>query len=148
MGMKSDPNVMNISTGKNTIPLNSDNTRYAIWCYGSRFVPTGILLILCHALTIAELVSSCSKESLAVSGGGGAAAANETIVTDEKDLVLAAARLMDCSDDDVSDQSLSWIIVPQLLNFVSMFVFFLVVSMSFLSRNHQLWQRHPGETQT
>ena len=149
--MKTDPNVMNISTGKNTIPLNSDTTRYAIWCYGTRFIPTGIILIICHALTIAHLLKACSEPqttdealsniTLPVQILGTNQSAFDDIVTvgDTSPIRINCSQLG--SPDTLA---MGWMTTPQLSNFVAMFVYFTVVSLSFLSRRHQLWQRHPG----
>ena len=146
---------MSISTGKNTIPLNSDTTRYAVWCYGTRFIPSGIFLFIGHALTIAQLLKACSDEQeqqpLAANDEdileNEVMSANDTLVTATDGLVQ-----IDSSSDPAvggggGGDSLSWNVMPQLFNFVSMFVYFTVVSMSFLSRNHQLWQQHPGNYQ-
>ena len=41
---------MNISTGKNQAVVDINTIRYAIWCYGFRFLPTIAFLILGHGL--------------------------------------------------------------------------------------------------
>ncbi len=47
LGTRTDPNVMNVSTGKNHMTVD---IRYALWCYGSRFAPAAAILVLCHVL--------------------------------------------------------------------------------------------------
>ena len=134
--MRSDPNVMNISTGKNTIPLNSDTTRFALWCYGTRFIPTGLILLACHGLLIAHQMSACAiiTSSSPEEDGEKADENNSTLVG-----------WANCSDPR---EVASIVLAPQVFNFSATFVFFAVVSLSFLSRSHQLWQRHPGKAWT
>ncbi len=49
-----DSETMNISTGKNSIHVDQDSIRYALWCYGLRFFPTAVILVLAHGLSALE----------------------------------------------------------------------------------------------
>ena len=139
LGSKTDPNVMNISTGKNTIIVNGDYARYALWCYGGRFLPALAILILCHLLNVVDLVKTCaSGTSIDALGIGPVDDANSTVVSDRYNFTV-------CSDDVLRDEFLpAALVLPRYFNFLFAFLYFSAISLSFVSRRHQLWQRHPG----
>ena len=140
LGTRTDPNVMNISTGKNTIVLNSDATKYAAWCYGSRFVPAVVVLSLCHLLSILSLEESA--------GGGGSDCASRN-----QSYLSATPTASSVSPDQVtsdancrSSPATAADLLPliNLLDLCFLHLYLVATSASFISRGHQIWQRHPG----
>ena len=108
LGAKTDPNVMNISTGKNTIIVNWDYARYALWCYGGRFLPGLIILILCHLLNVVDLVKTCAAGT-AISSLG--IVGSET-VSDRYNFTV-------CSDAVLRDEFLpAALVLPRYFNFL------------------------------
>ena len=137
MGTKKDPNLMNISTGKNVVNVSADATRFAAWCYGTRFLPALVILVLAHVMTVAHVLT---PEDVCV-------ARNRTLVhVDENTTELVA---YDCLDVPANASELSYddewlegaMLYPQVLNFVFVFLYLAVISVSFVSRTHQLWQK-------
>ena len=106
------------------MPLNGDSVKYAAWCYGLRFAPTIVILFFCHLLNILDLVS-CEKESLATANQSSNAS--------------ASAGTSHCPEA-VEGNSFAGF---QLCNFAFAFVYLSAISLSFISRNHQLWQFWP-----
>eukprot|EP00095_Tigriopus_kingsejongensis_P007584 maker-scaffold506_size152672-snap-gene-0.29 protein:Tk07584 transcript:maker-scaffold506_size152672-snap-gene-0.29-mRNA-1 annotation:"Uncharacterized protein KIAA0195" len=136
LGTKKDPNIMNISTGKNNIVMDCDLLKYSIWCYGSRFVPTIFILAFCHLLTTVSLIQSCTEEKEAEFN------ATKAVLESEEDWELLSSNVtIECQDADIATD----IVFPQLFNFIFTFLYMAVISMSFISRSHQIWQRHPGK---
>ena len=100
--------------------MNSDSVKYAAWCYGLRFAPAIIILVFSHLLNILDLVS-CAEE----------------------DDISRAANVTEMSSncpESVEGHSFAGF---QLCNFVFTFVYLSAISLSFISRNHQLWQFLP-----
>lgn len=110
IGSPAENSVMGISTGKNILVTNSETFKYALWCYGTRFLPSIGILGLCHLLNIIDLVAACKRLEESQTCSSLTARAN----------------------------------VDQFLNFVFLFTYLVFISMSFIHRGHQLWQRHPG----
>ena len=115
------------SSGKNSVPLNGDSVKYAAWCYGLRFAPTIVILFFCHLLNILDLVlvSCVEEESLAT--------------TDRGSNTSAPASTSHCPEAVEGNSFVGF----QLCNFAFTFVYLSAISLSFISRNHQLWQFWP-----
>lgn len=135
LGTKKDPNIMNISTGKNNILLNFDLLKYSLWCYGSRFLPTIVILVICHLLTSVSLIQTCPFSHVNQT---------EPIVLTKPPILMPLNHIDDlvyCSDDEITTD----MVLPQLFNFAFTFLYMVVISLSFVSRTHQIWQKHPGQ---
>ena len=107
--------------------MNSDSVKYAAWCYGLRFAPAIVILVFSHLLNILDLMS-CARDD-----------------GDLVDVSLAAnsnsnATEASCPEAAVEFNSFAGF---QLCNFVFAFVYLSAISLSFISRNHQLWQFFP-----
>ena len=50
--------IMTNSTGKNSVSVDRDTVQHALWCYGLRFFPTSVMLILAHGLAAMEDVTN------------------------------------------------------------------------------------------
>jgi hypothetical protein len=147
MGTKTDANVMNISTGKNQIILTFDTVKYAIWCYGTRFVPTIAILILCHLLLVVDLGNSCAglaQRLDEVLANGTAAAAAAALDVNHTSAAFSHCPLLPSDAGPDLSITAELLDLPQYLNFVFAFLYLTCTSMSFISRGHQLWERHPG----
>ena len=108
--------------GKNSVPVNGDSVKYAAWCYGLRFVPAIIVLVFSHLLNILDLMSCAAEEA------------------DDDDSRRAANETESCPEAVEGGNSFAGF---QLCNFVFAFVYLSAISLSFISRNHQLWQFLP-----
>ncbi len=86
LGVRTDTNVMNISTGKNAVLMNGDAARYVAWCYGSRFVPAAVMLIVCHVLSL-------------LSGGDGEAVRAASGCLDDGNATTVADSTVDLCDN-------------------------------------------------
>ena len=104
--------------------MNSDSVKYAAWCYGLRFAPAIVILVFSHLLNVLDLVA-CASADVALDGDDTSPAANET-----------ESR---CPENVESNSSAGF----QLCNLVFAFVYLSAISLSFVSRNHQIWQFLP-----
>ena len=104
--------------------MNSDSVKYAAWCYGLRFAPAIVILVFSHLLNVLDLVA-CASAEVALDGDDTSPAANET-----------ESR---CPENVESNSSAGF----QLCNLVFAFVYLSAISLSFVSRNHQIWQFLP-----
>ena len=109
--------------GKNSVPVNSDSVKYAAWCYGLRFAPAIVILVFSHLLNVLDLVSCADVD---------------------EESILASNETEGCPDAAAAvgggGSSFAGL---QLCNFVFAFVYLSAISLSFVSRNHQLWQFLP-----
>ncbi len=147
LGTRTDPGVMNISTGKNAVALNGDNLRYAAWCYGARFLPSIAFLLLGHLLSIVSIVdaiedaSSCSASQIAdviiasLDGDGEPTTAAAPLPPPSANCSSSVPALQIKSDG---------VFLLNLTNLCFLHLYLVAVSASFICRGHQLWQRHPG----
>jgi hypothetical protein len=180
MGARTDSNVMAISTGKNSIVLDGHAIRYAVWCYGFRFLPVVVLLVLAYALTIVDLINFCKPHHvhsslLNVTGMDGitteaievTSSLPEELLEDsysDEERLETIGEIMDtigsestvnltaiisrqrqyalCRAEDEDRIPEKLIYTPQLLNFLFCFIYFSAISLTFISRHHQIWQRH------
>ena len=110
LGANMNPNVMNLSTGKNIIVVDAAAVKYALWCYGSRFLPTIAVLLFSHLLSVIDINTNC-QDSLNHPG---------------------------CSLP-FSNQ----VHLIQHANLAATMVFLVSISLSFIFRDSQLWQKHP-----
>ena len=113
-----------LSKGKNSVPVNSDSVKYAAWCYGLRFAPAIVILVFSHLLNVLDLMA-CASAEVALDGDDIGPSANETESS--------------CPENVESSSSAGF----QLCNFVFAFVYLSAISLSFVSRNHQIWQFLP-----
>lgn len=87
---------------------------------------------MCHLLNIVSINDSCQPESPEF---------NTTTVTDNS--------TMPCDRLELTPEEFSSLTqTPQVLNFFFAFLYFVGISLSFISRGHQLWHRHPGHNLT
>ena len=107
--------------------MNSDSVKYAAWCYGLRFAPAILILVFSHLLNILDLMS-CARDDDSVEAS---LAANSN----------SNATEASCPEEVAVE--VSSFAGFQLCNFVFAFVYLSAISLSFISRNHQLWQFLP-----
>ncbi|KAJ8953919.1 hypothetical protein NQ318_019159 [Aromia moschata] len=122
-----DTEVMKKPQGKIQAVINWDSSIFIIWCYGTKFLPTMIVVLVSY---IGILTSHCDRTCAVSSNCTCAFFYNPVILADsvsmggwdENEWTLLTARLI-----------LSFII---LLHFV-------VISMGFIHRNHLIYRRPP-----
>ena len=134
---KADPAVMNVSTGKSTIPVDWDAARYAAWCYGSRFAPSALILVVCHLFNILHAVGCAPAVGVDL-----VPLNNDTTVVSEA--VNPSFNSTTCAPKPASDVRYG-IEVTQLGNFAFAFAYLAVISLSFISRTHQVLLLIPFE---
>lgn len=109
--------------------INFDIIKYASWCYGARFLPSIVLLSLCHVMVVIDLGNQCVEREVELSMKNN----NETAFVFPKNCSL----VKDAEGFHVVTD------LPQYFNFVFTFLYLTCISMSFVNRNCQIWQRHP-----
>ncbi|XP_076235188.1 transmembrane protein 94-like protein l(2)k05819 isoform X2 [Calliopsis andreniformis] len=50
-----DPTIMQRATGKNQCTINGQIALFVLWCYGSKFLPTVIIIVLSHCISFLTL---------------------------------------------------------------------------------------------
>ncbi len=78
LGARTDPNVMGVSTGKNAVAAGADAARFAAWCYGTRFAPAILVLLLAHLLCVVGVGGAVEAGALCAAA---AAAGNATLAS-------------------------------------------------------------------
>ncbi len=78
LGARTDPNVMGVSTGKNAVAAGADAARFAAWCYGTRFAPAILVLLLAHLLCVVGVGGAVEAGALCAAA---AAAGNATFAS-------------------------------------------------------------------
>ena len=139
LGSKPDPNIMNLSTGKNVVEyFDVATVKYAAWCYGLRFLPTIIVLNLAHLLSVMDIKLTCADTlgdfviSSAKFGTDVVLGGNVSIATEQ------AAAIKSFCERPILQQ----LHIYQHLNMLSGMFYLVCISLSFLFRYHQLWQKN------
>ena len=139
LGSKPDPNIMNLSTGKNVVEyFDVATVKYAAWCYGLRFLPTIIVMNLAHLLSVMDIKLTCADTlgdfvtSSAKFGTDVVLGGNVSIATEQ------AAAIKSFCERPILQQ----LHIYQHLNMLSGMFYLVCISLSFLFRYHQLWQKN------
>jgi len=140
LGLKAHPNIMNLSTGKNVVDyFDTTIIKYVAWCYGLRFLPSIVVLIFAHLLSIMDLKLTCAESlgELVTSSaelGTKILLGTNTSVIDEKNMMEVKSY---CQLPLIQQLH-----IYQHLNMLSGMFYLVCISLSFLFRDHQLWQKN------
>ena len=100
--------------------------RYAVWCYGLRFLPTVCILSSAHLFSVID-IACVNPYNVNDNVNNSSTMVNETLVCQNPE---TEANIMTHS-------------MPQHLNMLFCELYIIGISMSFLFRGHQLWQANP-----
>ncbi|KAL0278648.1 UNVERIFIED_CONTAM: hypothetical protein PYX00_000409 [Menopon gallinae] len=142
VALPTNPQVMQKATGKNQCTINSEIAVFVFWCYGCKFIPSVITIILLYFLTL-----SCFCNDIA-----GITNTTCTVIYPNVNETKLIESLNDMSafDAQLSDSWKGWYYFGYTLLSVQhlcAFVFVIHIgtsSISFVHREYSTWQRLPS----
>ena len=139
LGSKSHPNTMNLSTGKNVVDYFDLTTlKYVGWCYGLRFLPTIIVLTFAHLLSVMDLKFTCADAIGELVSSSAEFGANIVLGVNMSIPHETALGIKSYCELPLLQQ----LHIYQHLNMLAGMLYLVCISLSFLFRDSQLWQKH------
>ncbi|XP_057369494.1 transmembrane protein 94-like isoform X2 [Daphnia carinata] len=131
MGAPTDPDVMNIATGKNSRKIDKGTFKFVLWSYGLKFLPSMIILLIFYGASLLSLCSYVNSDCQMVSKC-------LWVYPSQNGTVLKG--LWSGWGEPAHEHLLYTVQHTTALAFV---IFLVFISLSFVHRQYHFWQVNP-----
>ncbi|XP_012258440.1 transmembrane protein 94 isoform X4 [Athalia rosae] len=123
-----DPTIMQRATGKNQCLVNGQVALFVLWCYGSKFLPTIITIVLSQGLILANMCP--------------------IILDGDSNCLYVYPKLNDTVSWGGWGANPQGILVAQHFALVVAVLHFVTISISFVHREYSVWRKPPVKNLT